>query len=99
MIPRVGRLLDVVGEIKGLTKTNRKFYVFVSGSHRSMTAAPTASPQTLTVARQRSKNQSTTKMSEMPSIGRSTAFSTMTIVTKPASGMPVVLVNYAITPS
>ena len=47
------------------------------------------------VDRQRSKNQSTTKINERPSIGRSTAFNTMTIVTRPASGMPAALVNYA----
>jgi hypothetical protein len=51
------------------------------------------------VDRQRSKNQSTTKINERFSIGRSTALSTMTIVTRPASGMPTLLVNYAITPS
>lgn len=55
---------------------------------RSMTAAPQASPHTLTAVRKRSRSQSTARIKPMPSRGSPTARSTITMVTRPAWGMP-----------
>lgn len=59
-----------------------------AGNAFSTSAAPTLSPQTLTAVRNRSKNQSTDRRIPMYSTGNPTALSTITIVTKPASGIP-----------
>ena len=49
-----------------------------SCSYLSMTAAPTESPQTLTVVRQRSRNQSMARIVPMPWASKPTAARTMT---------------------
>ncbi len=63
--------------------------VFGSGSMpASINAAPMESPHTFIVVRHLSKNQSIINIMEIPSIGKPTAYKTMTIVTRPASGIP-----------
>ena len=54
----------------------------------STTAAPIASPHTLTAVRKRSSSQSIERINPIYSTGRPTALRTMTIVTRPASGIP-----------
>ena len=64
------------------------FYLFnCSPSRFAIMAAPQASPHTFTAVRSMSNILSTAKIIPMPSSGRFTAFSTITIVTSPAPAL------------
>ena len=54
----------------------------------STTAAPIESPQTFTAVLKRSRSQSTDRIKPMYSTGKPTALRTITMVTRPASGIP-----------
>ena len=82
-------LFPLLGALIAFLYFNRYmlFLVSFSPSSRATTAAPQASPHTFTAVRHISNNLSTAKIIPMPSSGRFTALSTMTIVTRPALGI------------